>query len=134
MSNNYSDEIISVVYSKVDGPGSAYQALSLFTSYGPIDETSLEEVYLGLSSRAPRVCEDGEIADFQDIEMLQKYSFELSQKLYAKGASLISIDEYNQILLESYSCEELVQKLQESGNFLANPDAGKSNFFNKIFN
>ena len=134
MSQNYSNEVISIVYSRVEGGQHGYQALSAFTSYGPIDESSLEEVYQNQHSRQPRVCEDGEISDFTDLEALQKFSFELSQKLYAKGASLISIDEYNQILLDAFSSEELVKKLQESGNFKANPDAGKSNFFNKIFN
>ncbi len=134
MSNNYSEEIISVIYSVPEGLSGGYQALSLFTSYGPVDESSLEEVYMNSSAKEPRIIGEGEIADFSDLEALQKFSFELSQKLLAKGASLISVDEYNQILLDSFTSEELVSKLQESGNFMENPDAGKSNFFNKIFN
>lgn len=134
MSHNYSDETISVIYSQGTTAKGRYQAHSLFTSYGPIDETSLEEVYESSMGKKPEFCQDGVISDFEDLEALQKFSFELSQKLYSKGVSLISIDQYNEILLESYNSEELVHKLQESGNFLANPDAGKSNFFNKIFN
>lgn len=134
MSQNFADEIISVVYGSLKRHQQGYQALSVFTSYGPVDESTLEEVYEGIFNELPRHCDDGIVAPFLDIEALQKFSFELSQKLFAKGSSLVSVDDYNKILLESFNGEELVKKLQESGNYMANPDAGKSNFFNKIFN
>lgn len=111
-----------------------HEIIALFGPYGLVDEGTLEEFYKEIYHSAPESLESGRVGFFGDVETIQRFSFSLCQKYNNEGVSLVTVDDYNEILTSSFKSDELVQKLQESGNFIANPDAGKSGFFSKLFN
>lgn len=108
--------------------------MAVFNETGLIDETTLEEEFLELVGHEPGVMEEGTIGSFSTLEQIQKFSFNLCQKLGNKGASLVPLDDYNELLVASFKIEDFKAKLEEKGSFIDNPEAGKSGLFNKIFN
>lgn len=128
--------ILTVIY----GPhnhnrlGDGKRVMAVFNESGLIEETTLEEEFLELVSHEPEVLDEGTIGPFSSLEQIQKFSFNLCQKLGNKGASLVPLDDYNELLIASFKIEDFKAKLEEKGSFIDNPEAGKSGIFNKIFN
>ncbi|MCF8059484.1 MAG: hypothetical protein K9K67_09320 [Bacteriovoracaceae bacterium] len=128
--------ILTIIYGPYQKAGriEGQEIMSVFNENGLVDETTLDEEYLEVVNHAPGVLEEGAVGPFNDLEVIQKFSFNLCQKLGNHGASLVSLDDYNELLAASYKVEDLKQKLEEKGSFIKNPEAGKSGIFNKIFN
>lgn len=110
------------------------EIMAIFNQDGLVEETVLEEEFLQLFNHEPKAIGEGTIAPFDSLEDIQKFGFNICQKLRNSGVSLVSLDDYNTLISESHKIEDLKQKLEEKGNFLKNPDVEKSGFFNKIFN
>ena len=128
--------ILTVIYGsyKRSGRHAGQEVMAVFNENGLIDESILDEEYLEVVNHAPGILEEGVVGPFTDLENIQKFSFNLCQKLGNHGASLVSLEDYNELLAASYKVEDLKQKLEEKGSFIKNPEAGKSGLFNKIFN
>ncbi len=114
--------------------GDGKRVMAAFNEMGLIEETTLEEEFLELVGHEPDVVDEGTIGPFNGLEQIQKFSFNLCQKLGNKGASLVPMDDYNELLVASFKIEDFKQKLEEKGSFIDNPEAGKTGLFNKIFN
>lgn len=128
--------ILTIIYGplKSGGRNDGQQVMASFNETGLIDETVLEEEYLSVMNHEPSVLDEGSIGPFSNLETIQKFSFNLCQKLGNKGTSLVSLDDYNELLNASFKIEDFKARLEEKGNFIGNPEAGKSGLFNKIFN
>jgi hypothetical protein len=127
---------LTIIYGplKSGGRTDGQQVMASFNESGLIDETTLEEEYLAVMNHEPSLLDEGTIGPFSNLETIQKFSFNLCQKLGNAGASLVSLDDYNELLNASFKVEDFKSKLEEKGNFINNPEAGKSGLFNKIFN
>ena len=128
--------ILTIIYGplKSGGRSDGQQVMASFNESGLIDETTLEEEYLAVMNHEPSLLDEGTIGPFSNLETIQKFSFNLCQKLGNKGASLVSLDDYNELLNASFKVEDFKSRLEEKGNLIHNPEAGKSGIFNKIFN
>lgn len=128
--------ILTIIYGplKSGGRNDGQQVMASFNETGLIDETVLEEEYVSVMNHEPSVLDEGSIGPFSNLETIQKFSFNLCQKLGNKGISLVSLDDYNELLNASFKTEDFKARLEEKGNFISNPEAGKSGLFNKIFN
>lgn len=133
---NRESSILVVIYgpylSNEDKNG--HEIIAIFNERGLIDESTLEDLYKDYVGHEPKIVEFGHIGYFTQMEDIQKYSFRICQKLGNEAVSLVSVEDYNEVLIDSFKSEELLQKLQTLGNLIPNPDAGKSGFFNKLFN
>lgn len=127
--------VLTIIYGplKNGGRNDGQQVMASFNETGLIDETVLEEEYLAVMNHEPSLLDEGTIGPFSNLETIQKFSFNLCQKLGNKGASLVSLDDYNELLNASFKVEDFKTHLEEKGNFIGNPEAGKSGLFNKIF-
>lgn len=110
------------------------EIMAIFNQEGLVEENILEEEFLQLFNHEPQEIGEGTIAAFDSLEDIQKFGFNICQKLRNSGVSLVSLDDYNSLVSESHKIEDLKEKLEERGNFLKNPDVEKAGFFNKIFN
>lgn len=128
--------VLTIIYGplKSGGRNDGQQVMASFNETGLIDETVLEEEYLAVMNHEPSLLDEGTIGPFSNLETIQKFSFNLCQKLGNKGASLVSLEDYNELLSASFKVEDFKNRLEEKGNFINNPEAGKSGIFNKIFN
>ena len=128
--------VLTIIYGplKTGGRNDGQQVMASFNESGLIDETTLEEEYLNVMNHEPSVLDEGTIGPFSNLETIQKFSFNLCQKLGNKGTSLVSLDDYNDLLNASFKVEDFKNRLEEKGNFISNPEAGKSGILNKIFN
>ncbi len=111
-----------------------HEVISIFNERGLIDESTLEDFYKELSGTEPKVLESGRIGYFSQMEDIQKFSFRICQKLGNEAVSLVSVEDYNAVLIDSFKAEDLLENLQNVGNLIPNPDAGKGGFFSKLFN
>lgn len=131
---NDAKTILTIVYGPfASNLGGGQQIMVAFNDAGLINEITLEDEYSEMFKVAPAKINEGSIGAFRDLEVLQKYSFNLCQKLGNAGVSLVSLESYNEALGQSYKVDELRTRLEECGNFIKNPDAEKNGFFNKIF-
>lgn len=110
------------------------EIMAIYNQDGLVDETTLEEEFLQVFNHEPGSLGEGTIAPFESLEDIQKFGFNICQKLRNSGVSLVSLEQYNNLLVESHKVEDFKHKLEEEGNFLKNPDVDKAGFFNKIFN
>ncbi len=127
---------LTVVYGphRKGGQMNGQELMAIFNEKGLVDEGQLEEGYVELIGHAPELVGEGTIGPFDDLEQIQKYCFNLCQGFGNSGVSLVSLEKYNEILIESFKVEDLRSRLEREGNFIKNPDAQKGGFFNKIFN
>lgn len=112
--------------------GRNLEVISLYNQDGLVPENILDEAYAKMFNSRPAFCFDGSVKFFETLDDLQKYIFEICQNLKNKGVSLVSVDVFNAMVMESFTVEELKKRLEEKGKFMTNPDAGKSNFFNRL--
>ncbi len=128
--------VLVVIYGPYisDADKNGHEIISIFNDRGLVDESTLEDYFKELTSRTPEIVESGHIGYFGQMEAIQKFSFRICQKFGSDAVSLVSVEDYNDVLLDCYKSDELLQKLQTVGNLIPNPDAGKSGFFSKLFN
>lgn len=127
---------LTVIYGPFLKEGSSHglEVMSISNGNGLVDENQLEQLFIDLIGHAPEALSDGKIGPFDDLESVQKYCFNVCTAFGNSGVSLVPLEKFNQLLIESYKSEELRGKLEVEGNFIKNPDAHKTGFFNKIFN
>ncbi len=136
MSMSRESSVLVVIYGPYlnDEDKKGHEVISIFNERGLIDESTLEDFFKDLVGQAPKVVESGHIGYFAQMEDIQKFSFRICQKLGNEAVSLVSVEDYNSVLIDSFKSEELLHKLQNIGNLIPNPDAGKGGFFSKLFN
>lgn len=133
---NHESSVLVVIYGPYlnNEQNSGHEIISIFNEKGLIDESSLEDMFKVSIGHEPKSIESGRIGYFNQMEDIQKFSFRICQKLGHEAVSLVSVEDYNEVLINSFKSEELLQKLQSVGNLIPNPDAGKVGFFSKLFN
>jgi|GEM_PF-2013379 len=110
-----------------------YEIIAIFNNSGLCQETHLEDIFENQFSKVPKVLHDGGIGPFEGLEDIQKYCFSLCQKYGDEGVSLVSLDSYNKVITDAFTGEELLNELALKGNYIKNPEAGKSGFLSGIF-
>lgn len=136
MSMSRESSALVVIYGPYlnDEDKNGHEVISIFNERGLIDESTLEDFYKELVGSEPKVIESGHIGYFSQMEEIQKFAFRICQKLGNEAVSLVSVEDYNSALIDSFKSEDLLLKLQNIGNQIPNPDAGKGGFFSKLFN
>lgn len=136
MSSNGDSSVLVVIYGPyVSNPEiSGHEVISIFNDKGLVDESTLEDFYKEIINKDPTVLESGHIGYFSEMEDIQKFSFRICQRFGLESVSLVSVEDYNEALVDSFKADDLLMNLQNKGNIIPNPDAGKSGFFSKIFN
>ena len=136
MNLNSESSALVVIYGPYinDEEKNGHEIISIFNDRGLVDESTLEDFYKDLTSSSPIVIESGHIGYFSSMESIQKFSFRICQKFGSSAVSLVSVEDYNDVLIDCYKSDELLSKLQNVGNLIPNPDAGKGGFFSKFFN
>jgi len=136
MNINVESTALVVIYGPYlsDADKNGHEIISIFSERGLIDESTLEDFYKDLMPGTPAVLESGHIGYFGQLEDIQKFSFRICQKFGSDAVSLVSVEDYNDVLIDSFKSEDLLKNLQNVGNLIPNPDAGKGGFFSKLFN
>lgn len=135
MSIDSSDSRMTLIYGPFKNKGrySGLEVMTFYNSEGLIEEDLLEDEYRQLYSNPPLEVAEGMVACFESLEDVQKFSFNICQKLKNSGVSLVSLEQYNELVIESCTGEELKEELENKGNFLKNPESEKKGFFNRFF-
>lgn len=136
MSIERDSSILVVIYGPYlsDADINGHEIISIFNDKGLVDESTLEDFYKELMPGQPKILETGHIGYFSQMEDIQKFAFRICQRFGSESVSLVSVDDYNEALVNSFKSDDLLTNLENRGNRIENPDAGKGGFFSKLFN
>ena len=106
----------------------------VFNSKGLVDEEILLDYFSDICKDQVSSLGKGRIGHFSDGEQVQRFCFQLCQKLGHSGVSLLTVREYNNVLSSCHQASDFTSLLKEKGEFIENVDAQKRGFFDNIFN
>lgn len=108
-----------------------YGLLYAFDSQGLVEQEVLDECYRETYERPPEMkpC----FGPFDSQDDLTRFAFKLCEKREVERSVILSPEEYNQVLEESHSREELLSKLGEAGRTVENLEGPKKGFLSMIF-
>ena len=128
MSNN--NIIVLYNYLAEENKKASYYILNVLHKTGVLEKSLTEESYKNLF-HSPLDREY--IGPFQSIEDLQRYSFNLCEKLEADQAAIISAQEYNGMVERISDVAELREQVFQIGDTIHNPTPKKRRFLDKLF-
>lgn len=133
MSNN---ESIVMIYDYKEGgevKPSAYYLLYVFDEAGLLDSEPMINVYEELIQKQP----EGEgmpFGPFESLNFLNQFAFKVCEKNNEAMVSLLSVNDYNQVMEQATSGSNLFQEFVERGNRIENLDhKSKGGILGKIF-
>lgn len=133
--------IYSYVSSKVvshkednEGVGPHYHITYIFDENGNIDPDILKKHYEELFLESKKFLDGEFIGPFENLTVLNRYSFEILKDLSGSEVVILSSDEFNSVLERSDTNLELVERMEKNGKIIENQDSAKKNsIFGKIF-
>jgi len=112
---------------------SKYYFRYLVSSLGEIDTDSVREVYDELYLKNPTSVESS-IGPFDDVRAMNRFAYQLCEKISAKKMSLISVKNYNQFMENAVTAEDFFNNLFKQGEIIENQEFSKPGIFKNIFN
>jgi hypothetical protein len=133
MTNN---DAIVMIYDYKEGADlkpSAYYLYHAFDENGLIDLDAMVEVYEEFINQTPETSKLP-LGPFDNLTFLNQFAFKVCEKIDNSLVSLISVKDYNSILEEATTGDDLFQNLTEKGNRIENLDhSSKSSLLGKFF-
>jgi hypothetical protein len=128
------DSIYIVYGQRVILEDSKYFALHIFSNEGNIDIELIIKAYESEVNTWNEHALEGRIGPFESLESLQKFSFNLCQRLNAKKIILLSKDSYNEAVENCSNVDQLCDEFNKLGDVLENvaSDSPKG-IFERIF-
>lgn len=114
---------------------SAYYFLYLLDEKGLLDKSFAHKLYnerfkLGLGDVEVR--QNG-IGPFSSTDNLNQFAFQLCEELNAEKVSVLSVQEYNNLLEGTQTASDFHRNLIEKGNVMENIERKKKGFFSRFF-
>ena len=128
-------DVVYLVYGqKSSHQDSSYYAFQIFSEAAPIEKEQVLKSYESTVDIIRGEENLNMVGPFKAIDNLQRFSFDLCQRLNAKKIALLNINAYNEAVEKSAKISELWENLQAGADLLENTqvDQGKG-FFNRIF-
>ncbi len=139
MSINNDETIVAIYHyfqpQALDAINPEYYILYVLDHRGMIDREIAEKIYK--ESILPNEFQHKDlIGPFESLDELNKFAFLLCESINAPRVSLMSVQDYNLLLENSFDTHNFLNDLKTKGNILENIDREenkKSGFFSKIF-
>ena len=111
-----------------------YHITYIFDENGNVDTDILKKNYEDLFLESKKFLAGDFIGPFENLTMLNRYSFEVLKELEGLEVIILSSDEFNSILERSDTNVELIERMEKNGKIIENQDrAKKTSIFGKIF-
>lgn len=105
----------------------------IFNTKGLIDEDLLHRYYEDVCGTEVTALSHGCVGYFSDGSQVQRFCFQLCQHLNHDGVNLLTVKQYNDILMSCHLAEDLPQALSRGGEYIENVDVHKKGFFDSLF-
>ena len=130
------DHLVGVYhYFSPHGGSAAYYLLYLMGAQGLIEYEVLQKAYREMFFSSQRPMNEHFAGPFEGLENLQQYVLRLCVQLDLSSAHLVSANDFNQIMENTATGEDLVTRLIAQGHELENLDKAKrkKGLLGKIF-
>ncbi|MFA6236445.1 MAG: hypothetical protein WC635_03875 [Bacteriovorax sp.] len=117
---------------------SAYYILYLLDEKGLLDRSIALKIYeerfkSSLATTESYTNSSKMIGPFDSTDQLNQFAFQLCEELNAAKVSLLSVQEYNQLLESTQSAPDFHRDLLEKGNVMENIERKKKGFLSRFF-
>jgi hypothetical protein len=109
-----------------------YGLFYVFDSHGIVENEVLDECYREIYERSAKLSPC--FGPFDSQDELTRFAFNLCEKRDVEQSILLSQEEYNQVLEETHTKEELLLGLASVGRPVENLEGPRKGLFGKIFN
>lgn len=129
-------ESIVMIYDYKEGAEtnpSAYYLLHAFDETGVIEIEPMIDVYEEFIQKQPELSKMP-LGPFESLNFLNQFAFKICEKIDGSVVSLLSVQDYNQIMEEATNGTSLFHDFVEKGNRIENLDhKSKGGILGKIF-
>lgn len=113
---------------------SGLEIYHVFNNSGLVDEDLLHRYFEDVCETPIRSLSHGRVGYFSDGGEVQRFCFQLCQHLNLEGVNILTVSQYNEILMNCHRGEDLPPALSQGGEYIENVDAHKKGFFDSLFN